>query len=85
MIMHQFSALTSMYVKRAVSTAIKLLIRDGKNNGRAAFNEKASNNHHNDEDNVNVSTKLLVMRKIMQVHDFKCFLRGKSSHKKYQY
>ena len=41
--------------------------RDAKNNGRAALNEKAPTDHQNDEDNVNVSTKVLGMKKRMQV------------------
>ena len=37
------------------------------NNDRAAFNVNVSSDHHNDEDNVNLSTKVLVMMKRMQV------------------
>ena len=38
-----------------------------------------------DEDNVNVSIKVLVMRKRMQVLFFSCFLCGKSDNKKYKF
>ena len=34
---------------------------------KTALNEKARSDHHIIKDNVNVSTKVLVMRKIMQV------------------
>ena len=37
------------------------------NNGRAALNEKAPSDHHNGKDNVNASTKVLAMRKRIQV------------------
>ena len=41
--------------------SMNIIIRDAKNNGRAPLNEKARSDHLNDEDNVNVSTKFLVM------------------------
>ena len=34
------------------------MIRDAKNNGRAALNEKTPSDHHYDEDNVNASKKV---------------------------
>ena len=37
---------------------LNLIIRDAKNNGRAALNEKAPIDQHNDEDNVNASKKV---------------------------
>ena len=42
-------------------------MRDAKNNGRAVLNEKPLDEYHNDEDNMNVSIKVLVIRKRMQV------------------
>ena len=44
-----------------------LIICDVKNKCRATLNEKAPSDHHNDGDNVNLSTKVLVVRKRMQV------------------
>ena len=70
----------------AVWTIIKslnLIIRNVKNNGRAAPNKKARNDQHNDKDNVNVSTKVLEKKNASaSSNDFKCFLCGKSGHKK---
>ena len=41
-------------------------IYDALNNGWVALNKKAPSDHHIDEDNVNVQTKVLAMIKIMQ-------------------
>ena len=63
----------------AVSTTVKslnLIIHDAKNNDIAALIEKAPSDHHNNEDNVIGSTKVLAMRIRMHSssNDFKCFL-----------
>ena len=47
--------------------SLNLIIRDATNNGKAALNEKAPTDQHNDEDYVNESTKVVLMRKIMQL------------------
>ena len=43
--------------------------------------------HHDDKDNVKVPSKVIVMRKRIasaSSNELKCFLSGKSGHKKYQ-
>ena len=71
------AALTSV---RDVCCLSDKFLEDNQNNGRAALNEKATSDNHNDEDNI------LLMKKNASVYskNFKCFLCGKSNHKKYR-
>ena len=55
-----------MFIHHLLIKSQNLIILYAENNGGATLKEKTLSDHHNDEDNVNVSTKDLVLRKIIQ-------------------
>ena len=67
--------------------SLNLIIRNAKNNNRVALNEKGISDHQNDEDDMNVWTKGLLMRKrtlvlLLMISNISYVVIG--GHKKYQ-